>query len=87
MVTGHLCTYISLNGDRDDRDSFPTESVTHVISAWETVRHAVCTAGHSTYPHATASSCSIHPGHTRQGQDRELSLWEKREKPGVVTLA
>lgn len=44
MVTGHLCTYGSLNGDRDDKDSFPTESVTHVISAWETVRHTVCTA-------------------------------------------
>lgn len=37
--TCHLCTYVSSNGDRDDAGGFPVESLSHVISAWETVRH------------------------------------------------
>lgn len=56
-----------------------TESVTHVISAWETVRHVECTAGHSTHPHATASSFTVM-------SCRQHSSWAHEARAGRGTV-
>lgn len=81
-----------MRSEDDDRESSPLESLTHVISAWETVKTYGCTAGYPTHPQAPASSCTarscrIPPGHSREGQDRGLSLHENREKTDVVMQA